>query len=365
MRPPGRPAGESRSAESEGTPVSKPPYGGRSLLGPPATPRPARRSLGPWATRALRVIGVLLMLTALALALSRAPDLAVQGLVARWAPPPSDFIDIDGQLVHLRDEGPRDDPMPVLLLHGTGSSLHTWEGWAHVLQAQRRVITVDLPGNGLTGPNRDDDYHAETIARFVLVLMDRLQVARFVVGGNSMGGDVAWRVALLAPQRVDRLILVDASGPAFEPQSVPLGFLLARLPLLGKAGDYVLPREIVAASLENLYGDPARVTSAQVDRSFELTRREGNRQALRQRLAQMADEQSGSGDVPGRLAAITAPTLVLWGGRDRLIPPAVAQVFVRAIPGSRLVEFPALGHLPQEEDPAATVQPVKAFLGLK
>ena len=166
--------------------------------------------------RLLKPIGLLLILTAMAVSLSRAPDRPVESLIARWAPAPSDFIELKGQLVHFRDEGPRDDPSPILLLHGTASSLHTWDGWAAALRGQRRVIRFDLPGFGLTGPfageYAPDDYHGDTYARFVLDLMDGLDIAHAVMVGNSLGGEVAWRVASLAPQRVDRLILIDASG---------------------------------------------------------------------------------------------------------------------------------------------------------
>jgi hypothetical protein len=126
----------------------------------------------------LRAVGVLLMLTALALAVSRAPDRPVQSLVARWAPPPSDFLELRGMVVHLRDEGPRDDPAPLLLLHGTASSLHTWEGWVRQLKGQRRVISFDLPGFGLTGPFAGQydagDYRGDAYARFVIDVLDAL-----------------------------------------------------------------------------------------------------------------------------------------------------------------------------------------------
>ena len=309
----------------------------------------------------LRVAGVLLLLSAIALALSRAPDRAVQTLVARWAPPPSDFIEIKGQVVHLRDEGPRDDPLPVVLVHGTSASLHTWEGWVRALKTQRRVITFDLPGFGLTGPftgqYTPDDYDGDTYARFVLDLLDALQLQRVVLGGNSLGGEVAWRSAVLAPQRVAGLVLVDASGPPFTPEAVPLGLMLARTPGISHLMQWVLPRALVAQSLASVYGEPGRITPALVERYFELTLREGNRRALGIRLrqpVQAADAQ--------RIKTLKLPTLILWGGRDRLIPPAVAQAFERQIAGSRRVMFSDLGHLPQEEDPARTVLPVLAFL---
>ena len=312
----------------------------------------------------VRLLGIVLMLTALAVALSRAPDRPVQTLVARWAPPPSDFIELRGQLVHLRDEGPRGDAEPLVLLHGTAASLHTWEGWVHELKSRRRVISLDLPGFGLTGPFTGpyaaDDYRGDTYARFVLDLLDALKLPRVALGGNSLGGEIAWRVATLAPQRVSRLILVDPSGLPFTPQALPLGFVAARLPGLSWLSRYLLPRELVAQSVASVYADPARVTSALVDRYFELTLREGNRRALGQRLRQLGD---GS-DAPPRLAAIRQPTLILWGEGDRLIPPSTGREFAQRIAGSTLVLLPGLGHVPQEEDPARSVRPVKAFLGI-
>lgn len=311
----------------------------------------------------LRAVGVLLMLTALAVALSRAPDRAVQTLVARWAPPPSDFIDVGGQVVHLRDEGPRSDATPLVLLHGTSSSLHTWEGWVKGLREKKRVITLDLPGFGLTGPFTGryppDDYRGDTLARFVIDVLDQLRVQRFAVGGNSMGGEIAWRIASLAPQRVDKLILVDASGPAYTSESIPIGFIIARIPGLNRIGEHLLPRALVAQGLVNTYGHSERVTSELVDRYYELTLRDGNRRALGLRMQQL-----GRGEHVARIAALKLPTLILWGGRDRLIPPAVASEFQRLIAGSELVRFDELGHLPHEEDPAATLPAVQKFLGL-
>lgn len=309
-----------------------------------------------------RASGILLMLTALAVPVARAPDRPVETLVARWAPPPSDFIEIKGQMVHLRDEGPRDDPHPIVLVHGTSASLHTWEGWATALKAQRRVVSFDLPGFGLTGPFTGtypaDDYHGDTLARFVIDLLDQLHLQRVVLGGNSLGGEVAWRVASLAPERVDRLVLVDSSGYDVEPLEWPVGFRLARTPVVGALSEWFLLRGLVDESVRSVYGDPAKVTPALVDRYFELTLREGNRHALRERMQQL-----DAGKDVGRLSSLKVPTLLIWGGRDRLIPPPVAERFRQAIAGSRLVVFPELGHVPQEEDPQRTVEAVKEFLG--
>ena len=224
-----------------------------------------------------KALGYGLILMAIGLALSRAPDRDPQTLVARWAPAPSDFIEVKGQTVHLRDVGPRDDPTPVVLLHGTGSSLHTWEGWVSGLKETRRVITLDLPGFGLTGPYTGSyapqDYSADTTARFVLDVLDHLRVARAVVGGNSLGGEVAWRMAVLAPQRVDRLVLVAPAGTAFTPERIPVGLLMARIPVINRLGEHVLPRAAIDASVRGVYGDPGKVTPELIDRYFEFRRR--------------------------------------------------------------------------------------------
>ena len=311
----------------------------------------------------VRAFGVLLMLTALAVTLTHAPDRSVDSLVTRWAPPPSDFMYVKGQFVHFRDEGPRNDPVPLVLIHGTASSLHTWQGWVGDLRARKRVITFDLPGFGLTGPFGGqyprDDYRADNLARFTLDFLDALHVQRFAIGGNSLGGEVAWRVAAMAPSRVDRLILVDATGYAFVPEHVPVGFQLARVPGLNRIGEFLTPRSVVEDSVRDVYGDPSRVTGALVDRYFEMMTREGNRRALDLRMEVIASDLA-----PERIGTLKLPTLILWGAKDRLVPPVNAQRFHADIAASQLVIFPGLGHVPQEEDAQQSVAPVRAFLGL-
>ena len=305
-------------------------------------------------------IGALVLLAALGVAAAWESDRSAAQLEARWAAPPSTFIDVKGQRVHLRDEGPRADSSPIVLIHGTSASLHTWDGWAEALRGRRRVIRFDLPGFGLTGPNASGDYSDAAHARFALDVADALGLQRFVVGGNSLGGEIAWRTALLAPQRVERLILVDAAGYAFVPESIPLGFRLAYSPATSWLAEYTLPRALVDSSVRDVYGEPGRVTPTLVDRYFELTLRAGNRRALAQRLRQFI-----RGEDAARIRELKLPTLILWGRRDRLIPPDSARRFAADIAGSELVMFETLGHVPHEEDPAATLAPVRRFLGLQ
>jgi pimeloyl-ACP methyl ester carboxylesterase len=287
-----------------------------------------------------------------------APDRTVEKLSARWAAPPSQFMEIAGLRIHFRDEGPRDDPQPIVLLHGTADSLHTWDGWAEGLRSQRRVIRFDLPAFGLTGPAPDSNYSIAAYTGWVKQVLDKLGVRHCVLVGNSLGGQIAWETTVVYPERVAKLVLVDAAGYPMTPKSVPIGFTLARLPGTKLLMEHILPRGVIQSSVRNVYADPVKVTPELVDRYYELTLRTGNRAALGQRFAQMVTSNT---DV---LKNLQVPTLILWGAQDRLIPLDNAHQFARDIAGSKLVVFDDLGHVPQQEDPQRTLDALRAFLNL-
>ncbi len=324
------------------------------------------RSLIRWMIRAaLTLLALTVLVAGGFIAWAWAPDQPAEALMARWGAPPSRIEAVLGLPVHLRDEGPRDDPAPVVLLHGTADSLHTWQGWAEALRPTRRVIRYDLPGFGLTGPDPAHDYSMQRQVQVLIAVLDRLGVEHVVLGGNSYGGGIAWQAALAHPDRVVALVLVDATGApaadaaaiAIAPRSVPIGFRLARMKWAAPILQRVLPRGVIESSLRNVYGDPSRITPDLVDRYFDLATRAGNRAALLARFGQRGAMASAQ-----PVSAVTQPTLILWGGRDRLIPPAAAERFHAAIPNSQLVMFEDLGHVPQEEDAARTVAALKTFL---
>lgn len=311
--------------------------------------------------RVFKLIGWLFLLLVVAagtfIVVNRVPDRSVEELKARWALSPSQFVEIAGMQIHLRDEGPHEDSTPIVLLHGTSSSLHTWDGWVNALKDEHRVIRFDMPGFGLTGPSPDNNYTIENYSRIVVAVLDNLQIDHCMLAGNSLGGYVAWATAALHPGRVERLILIDASGYPYQAQSVPIGFKIARIPVLNKLMEEVLPRGIVESSVKNVYGNPSLVTPELIDRYFDLTTRAGNRKALAERL-----RQTQPGSLVKQVPELKLPTLILWGGRDRLIPPDIGDRFHKEIVGSKLVRFNELGHVPQEEDPTRTVTALKEFL---
>lgn len=315
--------------------------------------------------RARALVALLLVVLPAALLLLRRPELSPAALEARYATPPSRFLVLQdaaqlgpaGLRVHYRDEGPRGAPV-LLLVHGSGASLFTWEGWARALAGELRVVSLDLPGHGLTGPHPRGRYAVDDHVAVLETFRAGLGLARVHLAGNSLGGHVAWRYALAHPDRVERLVLVDAAGYPRE-EGPPLAFRLAGLPVLGPLLLELSPRAVVARSLREVYGDPSRVTDALVERYDALLSREGNRRATRARaLAMQAPDDGRWRELP----RLRAPTLVLWGGRDTWILPKYGERFARDIPGARLVTLPALGHVPMEEDPAATAALVREFL---
>jgi len=311
--------------------------------------------------KALKIFGAALLLLLVVLgtvvATAWAPDRPVASLKARWATAPSQFIRIDGMDVHIRDEGPRDDPQPILLVHGTSASLHTWDGWAQALKTKHRVIRFDLPGFGLTGPSPSGDYTLAAYSRFVVDVLEKLGIKQAILAGNSLGGAVAWKTAADYPDRVSKLILVDSAGYPYEPESIPIGFRLAQIRALAPLLQRLLPRSLIESSVRNVYADPSKVTPELVDRYYELTLREGNRKALGDRF------KAGNERFSSQIKQVKQPALVLWGAQDRLIPVAQAQLFAKDIAGSQLQVFDGLGHVPHEEDPARTVAAARAFLG--
>jgi pimeloyl-ACP methyl ester carboxylesterase len=291
-----------------------------------------------------------------------APDRSVAELQIRWGGSPSIFVEVAGMKVHLRDQGPGGEAPPIVLLHGTGSSLHTWDGWAEALQDEHRVIRFDLPGFGLTGPSPDGVYTLESDVRFVIEMLDKLGIQRCVLGGNSDGGAVSWLTALEHPTRVHKLILVGAAG--YPASSTPIRFRLVPwlmaikpAPIIALLVRHVMPRGLVVRAFRYAFGDPRKVTPILVDRSIELIQRAGNRDALVKRFKQRKPETQWR-----RISELKLPTLIIWGGLDRLMPLQDAERFHREIAGSRFVIFGDLGHGPQEEDPRRSVIPVKDFL---
>ena len=269
----------------------------------------------------------------------------------------SSFVDAAGLRLHVRDSGPpagKPGAPTVILLHGFGSSLHTWEPWAQALAGELRVVRFDQPGAGLTGADPTGDYSDERGMHVLLALMDRLGIARASLVGHSMGGRLAFRFAAAHPGRVNKLVLVAPDGfasPGFEYDKAP------EVPAVARLMRYALPKVLLRMSLEPAYADTRLMTEEIVTRYHDMMLAPGVRGALLARMAQMTLREPTA-----VLKTINAPTLLVWGDKDAMIPVANAQDYLRALPDARLVTLPGVGHLPHEEAPAASLPALVAFL---
>ena len=288
----------------------------------------------------------------------RTPDTDPDAMIAKYGGSQARFADDGfGGRIHYRDTGPSAAPA-IVLIHGANSSLQTWDAVTTLLAASYRVISLDLYGHGLTGPNRTGDYHASAFINEVKRVLDKAGVQKAVWVGNSMGGWVAWRAALVEPGRVCGLVLVDASGAQTgEPVNLYLGARLMQTWLGQAILPHFSPRFLVRSSLEQTYGRPERLTDETVTRYWELNRFPGNRPAsvIRART----DREPAKWSEIGR---ISVPTLILWGARDRVIPPSHGAAFARAINGATLRLYPDAGHIPMEEVPNAVARDLSDWL---
>ena len=285
-------------------------------------------------------------------------DKPVSELKAKYALSPSAFVNIDGMDVHYRDEGNAADSLPIVLIHGTAASLHTFDEWASVLRGQHRVVRMDIPAYGLTGPFPSRNYAISNYVDFVEKFLTARGIKRCILGGNSLGGQIAWQFALKNSDKVEKLILIDAAGYPIVSKSTPIAFTLARKPVINKLMTFITPRFMVKMSLDNVYADKTKVTEALVERYFELNLREGNRQAFVDRITMPYD----TGNVP-LIKTIQQPTLILWGEKDGLIPLENAYHFHADLPNDTMVILKNMGHVPMEENPKESLKAVLDFLG--
>ncbi len=300
-----------------------------------------------------RTLLVTLSLLAVAAGCAVTPDLPRETLEAQYLARPSDMRTVAGTRLHVRDTGPRQGRV-VVMIHGTASSLHTWEGWAGRLEDAFRVIRFDLPGSGLSPPDPTGDYSDARSVALLSALMDDLDVPRAALIGNSLGGRIVWTFAAARPDRVERLVLVAPDGfasPPFEYGEAP------EIPGIFGLVEYALPKFMLRSNLEVAYADPARLDAATLDRYHDLLRAPGARRALLDRF-----RQTILTDPVPRLAHLDMPVLLLWGEEDGMIPVSNAADYLAVLPDARAVRLDGLGHVPQEEDPMTSLAPVRAFL---
>ena len=295
-------------------------------------------------------------LLALSVWLAWTPDKTEQVLLQSYSRPGTARLMVQQQPVFVQDSGPRDAPA-ILLLHGFGASLQAWDDWAPALEKNLRVLRIDIPGFGLSGPAVNQDYSdAADVAR-VIAVMDQLGVQQVIVAGHSMGGRIAWNLAAAHPERVSKLVLLSPDGfpdpNAKSDKTYEVPALLGLLP-------YSLPKwALRMGGVAPAFADGSQLTPQMMQRYHDMMLAPGVRTALLERM-----RQTRNSDPVSRLQSIKAPTLLLWGEKDAFIPVSNAQDYLKAMPQATLVTLPGVGHVLHEEAPKASVQAVLDFLSL-
>lgn len=303
-----------------------------------------------------KIFMALILIVVVYIALNYKADVPVSKLREKYAMPPSQFMELRGMNVHYRDEGPASDSVPLVLLHGTSSFLQTWNACTAEWIKTRRVIRMDLPAFGLTGPDPKGDYSVEGYLLFLNSFLTKLNVKQFYLAGNSLGGLIAYSYAAAYPNEVRKLILIDPAGYPNQDAKGALAFKLARMRGINKLFKVLTPRIIVRKSLEDVYGDDRLVTDSLVEIYRDMTIREGNRAAMLQRInMDYAPDTSV-------IKKIKMPTLVVWGELDQLIPVSHAYRFQRDLPHNKLVVLKGVGHIAMEESPNIVAPLIADFL---
>ena len=308
--------------------------------------------------KTIRIILVLLVLLVAAFFIIRTPDTDRAEMIAKYGNDASRFLeDGHGGKIHYRDEG-KMDGQAIFLIHGSNSSLQTWEPLVALLGEKYRLISLDLFGHGLTGPNPTGAYDADTNIAAAVRVLDAVGVDQAYWVGNSMGGWLTWRAGLSVPERTAGLALIDASGAQVEEKGqVYLGARLAQSWIGQMLLPEITPRFLVKSSLEESVARPERLSEELVDRYWELLRFPGNRQASLDR-ARTPRQPEKWADV----GSLEMPVLLLWGEQDKVIPVSHAKAFASAIPETKLIIYPDVGHLPMEETPEQVARDIDDWI---
>lgn len=297
---------------------------------------------------------IILLILVSFIAISYKADIPVDEIKKKHALPCSNYIHIQGMDIHYCIEGQGDT---LILLHGTGSSLHTWQDWVDILKDSFTILRLDLPGFGITGPHPQHDYTAQAYNVMLDTLFSKLAIDSFHIAGNSFGGFVAWNYAHYKAHTVKSCILVDPSGYPFPKEhKLPIGFRIAQNDLLAPILEKITPRSIVSKTVHNAYEKEEVITQEKIKRYEDLLLREGNRRALSKRLKKNEPELCAN------LKNIYTPTLIMWGKEDAVLPVSMASRFEEDMPNAQLIIYEGVGHIPMEEIPHQSTADMLHFI---
>ncbi|HRB68643.1 MAG TPA: alpha/beta hydrolase [Chitinophagales bacterium] len=301
-----------------------------------------------------KFLALLIVLLVIAFFVLQKKSIPLEILKKKYTTADSKFMELDGMQVHYRMEG---NGTPIVLIHGTGSALQTWDGWMDSLLAhQFNVIRLDMPAFGLTGPRSDKDYSTKMYVDFLDRFLQQLGIDTFALAGNSLGGEIAWKYALAHPSKVSNLILVDPAGfYAEDKQNGAIVFKLAKYKWMAQLISRMDTKILVDKTLKDVYEDDSKITDKTKSLYYDISMRDGNRESFTERVQQIGQEQIVD------IRKIETPTLIQWGQQDKLIDISMLENF-KKIKNNTAIIYENCGHVPQEEIPSKSVHDVLLFL---
>ena len=305
--------------------------------------------------KAFKMIAIVLTATLFFAALYLwTPDKSKSELQKIYSSPKNAYVNALGVNIHYQDTGPSKNPIPILFLHGFGASLQTWDTWSQSLSNEYRVISVDLPGFGLTGEDPSGIYTDERSVEVLEAFLKALQISKVVLVGNSMGGKFAWQFTARYPNQVAKLVLISPDG--YASPGIEYG-KKTEIPAIAQLYRYFFSKTFLVMNLEPAYANPKTLNDDLVNRYYDLMLAPGVRGAI---LARM--QQTVLKDPVPSLTNIQVPTLLIWGEKDAFIPISNSNDYLKVMPNVKRVSLPNIGHLPQEEQPTIGLAALKEFL---
>ncbi|MTI40280.1 alpha/beta fold hydrolase [Fulvivirga lutimaris] len=301
-------------------------------------------------SRVVKIIIGIIAVLAVAFFVFRTPDIPLEEIKAKYADEASQYIQVDGLNVHYKQEGSGPN---LLFLHGTASSLHTWDGWVNELKNDFRITRLDLPAFGITGAHPNGNYSMDFYVSFLDKFISQLELDTIFLAGNSLGGGISWSYTLHHPYKVKKLILLDAAG--YPSGATPFVFKLAKNDFTARLLKNITPRSFIEKNIKEVYYDDSKITDKLIDRYYELALAQGNRQAFVDRARTIMTYEFY------RIPEIKTPTLIMWGQYDEWINVDNGRSFDKDLPNSKIMIYEC-GHVPMEELPTQTGKDARSFL---
>ena len=294
-------------------------------------------------------------------------DIPKENVIAKHAKEASEFIELkDGSLIHVRDEGNKNGNT-LVLIHGSNGSLFNFESMNKFLIDDFRIISLDLPAHGLTGPVNSNNYSFDGFIRVINEVLEIKKINQFFLAGHSMGGRVVWNYTIDYPEKVNGLIIIGSLFLANEAEyrefqsgnAPPIVFKLLEIPFFRMLLGYITPRIMVSQVAKQMVYDQTIMTDELIDQFHEIILFEGSRKAMGYVIVNTDNNFVAD---PKLLQEINVPTMILHGEEDSVVDVRYNRHFLENIPDIKLISYPKVGHMPPMEIPEILAEDIKNFI---